>query len=70
MDRMNGVVKWFNNRKGFGFITGEDGTDYFVHFSGIDGTEGAYKTIQDGAKVTFEAAQTDKGVAAKAVRQV
>ncbi len=55
----NGKVKWFSNDKGFGFITAEDGKDYFVHFSGISG-EG-YKTLQEGADVTFEVGEGEKG---------
>ncbi len=46
----NGTVKWFNADKGFGFITGEDGTDVFVHFSAIQ-TDG-FKTLDEGQKVT------------------
>lgn len=49
---MNGTVKWFNAEKGYGFITGEDGKDVFVHFSAIQG-EG-FKTLNEGQKVTFE----------------
>ena len=47
-----GTVKWFNAEKGYGFITGEDGSDVFVHFSAIQ-IEG-YKTLAEGQKVTFE----------------
>ena len=47
-----GTVKWFNAEKGYGFITGEDGEDVFVHFSAIQG-EG-FKTLNEGQKVTFE----------------
>ncbi len=47
-----GTVKWFNPGKGYGFIKGEDGQDYFVHFSEIQ-TEG-YKTLEEGQEVTFE----------------
>jgi cold shock protein len=55
-----GSVKWFNEAKGYGFITPEDGSkDLFVHFSNIQG-EG-YKTLAEGAKVTFEARQGQKG---------
>ena len=48
----NGTVKWFNAEKGFGFIEREDGSDVFVHFSGIAG-EG-YKTLEEGQKVDFD----------------
>ena len=56
---LNGSVKWFNELKGFGFITGEDEKDYFVHFSGI-ASEG-FKTLKEGQKVTFELQNGDKG---------
>ena len=48
----NGTVKWFNSEKGYGFITGEDGKDVFVHFSAImcDG----FKTLEEGQAVTFD----------------
>lgn len=58
----DGVVKWFNERKGYGFIEQEDGPDVFVHFSGING-EG-FKTLQEGDRVTFEIEQGAKGPAA------
>lgn len=58
----NGTVKWFNNQKGFGFIEQEDGNDVFVHFSAIR-CEG-YKTLSEGAKVTFDIEQSPKGPAA------
>ncbi|HYI44490.1 MAG TPA: cold shock domain-containing protein [Actinomycetota bacterium] len=55
-----GSVKWFNEAKGYGFITPEDGSkDLFVHFSNIK-AEG-YKTLAEGAKVSFESRQGDKG---------
>ena len=47
-----GTVKWFNAEKGYGFITGEDGADVFVHFSAIQG-EG-FKSLEEGQKVTFD----------------
>jgi CspA family cold shock protein len=56
---MNGKVKWFNESKGFGFLTAEDGTDVFVHFSEIKG-EG-FKTLQEGDDVTFEIEEGPKG---------
>lgn len=49
---MTGTVKFFNGRKGYGFITGEDEKEYFVHFSGIN--KDGYKTLKNGATVTFD----------------
>lgn len=67
--KMNGVVKWFDVRKGFGFISDEAGLDYFVHFSEIQ-SEG-FKRLRDGQSVTFEAGEDDKGRAvAKLVETV
>ncbi len=58
----NGVVKWFNERKGYGFIEQEDGPDVFVHHSGIN-TEG-FRTLNEGDRVTFEIEQGKKGPSA------
>ena len=58
----NGVVKWFNDRKGYGFIEQEDGTDVFVHHSGISGT--GFKSLYEGDKVVFDIEQGQKGPAA------
>ena len=58
----NGIVKWFNDRKGFGFIQQEDETDVFVHHSGINAT--GFKTLNEGDKVTFDVEQGEKGPAA------
>lgn len=55
-----GTVKWFNNQKGFGFITMEDGTDIFVHYSGIISDE-KRKTLTEGQTVTFNVEETEKG---------
>ena len=55
----NGTVKWFNADKGYGFITGEDGNDVFVHFSAIQ-TDG-FKTLEEGQKVTFDEEPSDRG---------
>jgi len=55
----NGKVKWFNDAKGFGFITTEDGTDAFVHHSDILGQ--GFKTLAEGEAVTFELTQGPKG---------
>ena len=54
-----GTVKWFNADKGYGFITGEDGNDVFVHFSAIQ-TDG-FKTLEEGQKVTFDEESSDRG---------
>ena len=65
---LKGTVKWFNDDKGFGFISGEDGNDYFAHFSQIN-KEG-FKTLQEGAEVTFEITQGDKGPQASNIETV
>ena len=54
-----GVVKWFNDKKGFGFIEQEDGEDVFVHFSAIQGD--GFKTLAEGQQVSFEVSQGAKG---------
>ena len=64
----NGVVKWFSNKKGFGFIEQEEGGDIFVHYSAI--TMPGYKTLTEGDQVTFEVEQGDRGPAAKNVAKV
>jgi CspA family cold shock protein len=57
-----GTVKWFNDAKGFGFIEQDNGDDIFVHFSAIQGD--GFKSIQEGARVTFDVVDGDKGPAA------
>lgn len=54
-----GKVKWFNNQKGYGFITDEAGKDIFVHYNGI--SMDGYKTLEEGAVVNFEITETEKG---------
>ena len=54
-----GKVKWFKADKGYGFITGDDGQDVFVHFTGI-ATRG-YKTLEDGREVKFEVKDSERG---------
>ncbi len=64
----NGVVKWFSNKKGFGFIEQEEGGDIFVHFSAI--SMSGYKTLAEGDRVSFEVEEGDRGPAAKDVVKV
>jgi CspA family cold shock protein len=63
-----GTVKWFNNAKGYGFITRESGEDLFVHFKSITG-EG-YKTLKQGEAVQFEVEQGQKGLQAVNVQRL
>lgn len=63
---MLGTVKWFNDAKGFGFITPDGGgNDVFVHFSAI--TSGGFRSLQEGQRVSFEVTQGPKGAQASAV---
>lgn len=64
---VNGTVKWFNSRKGYGFITAEDEQDVFVHFSEIQTTDDGFKTLYEGDKVEFEITEGDKGPQASTV---
>lgn len=62
-----GTVKWFNNSKGFGFITSEDGTDVFVHHNDIAGD--GFKSLDEGETVEFEVVSSEKGPRASNVRK-
>lgn len=55
----NGTVKWFNESKGFGFITSEDGADVFVHYSSIQGD--GFKVLAEGDRVSFDTEKSPKG---------
>ncbi len=66
---MTGTVKWFDDAKGFGFITPEDGSkDVFVHFSAIQGS--GFRSLAEGQQVEFETEKTPKGLAAANVNPV
>ena len=64
-ERHNGTVKWFNERKGFGFIAREDGADVFVHYREIRGD--GFKALAEGQRVEFSLVTRDKGPAAEDV---
>ena len=68
-DRVNGTVKWFNNAKGFGFITREEGDDdVFVHFRSIQG--GGCRTLNEGQAVEFNLVEGPKGLQAEDVQKL
>ncbi len=59
-DRVNGVVKWFNASKGYGFISNSEGEDLFVHFSAIR-EDGGFRSLEEGQKVEFTIGEGEKG---------
>ena len=63
-----GTVKWFSNRKGYGFIEKEDGSDLFVHYSAI--SMSGFKKLTEGDRVSFEVEETDRGPQARNVERV
>ena len=64
-DRFSGTVKWFNAEKGYGFITQDEGSDVFVHFSSITGS--GYRTLTEGQRVEFSVIDSEKGLQASDV---
>jgi cold shock protein len=68
VEKEQGTVKWFNASKGYGFIRRESGEDVFVHYSAIQG-EG-YRSLEEGARVSFEVRKGPKGLQADAVERV
>ena len=62
---VKGIVKWFNDNKGYGFISQDGGPDVFVHFTSIE--MDGFKTLREGQEVDFEVAQGDKGLQASKV---
>jgi len=68
MARITGTVKWFNDAKGFGFISREGGPDVFVHYSAIEGA--GFRTLAEGDEVEFEVVESPKGLQASKVNKV
>jgi len=68
MERINGTVKWFNDAKGFGFISRESGPDVFVHYSAV--SSDGFKSLAEGDKVEFEIVEGQKGPQAANVMKV
>jgi CspA family cold shock protein len=64
-ERETGVVKWFDVKKGYGFIKRDEGNDVFVHYSSMQGDD--FKKLEEGQKVTFVVSETDKGLQAQEV---
>lgn len=69
-DRVQGVVKWFNSTKGFGFISVEGSEDVFVHYSAIRNDDGGFATLEEGQKVEFVIGEGAKGPQAQDVATI
>ncbi|KAK7209938.1 hypothetical protein V2G26_017116 [Clonostachys chloroleuca] len=65
-ERQQGTIKWFNDEKGYGFVTPDEGADLFVHFRAIEGT--GFRSLKEGQRVSFEVVQGQKGLQADKVR--
>ncbi len=68
MDKLTGTVKWFDSKKGYGFITADNGQDVFVHYTGIAGN--GFKTLEEGERVSFNITESDKGLKAVDVEKI
>ena len=68
MEKLTGTVKWFDSKKGYGFITADNGQDVFVHYTGIIGN--GYRTLEEGDRVSFEITDSDKGLKAVEVERI
>ena len=68
MEKLTGTVKWFDSKKGYGFITADNGQDVFVHYTGIKG-EG-FRTLEEGERVSFSVTESDKGLKAVDVERL
>ena len=68
MEKLTGTVKWFDSKKGYGFITADNGQDVFVHYTGIVGN--GYRTLEEGDRVSFEITESDKGLKAVEVERI
>ena len=63
---MNGTIKWYNSRKGYGFIIGEDGKDVFIHHTNIP--QGVY--LHEGDNIEYETEETERGLQAKIIKKL
>lgn len=68
MSRLKGTVKWFDAKKGFGFVLSPEGKDVFVHFSSIE--DEGFRTLKDGEVVEYELITGEKGLSAKGVKRI
>ncbi|WP_457678314.1 cold-shock protein [Thermovibrio sp.] len=68
MEKLTGTVKWFDSKKGYGFITADNGQDVFVHYTGISG-EG-FRTLEEGERVSFSVMESEKGLKAVDVERL
>jgi len=68
MEKLTGTVKWFDSKKGYGFITADNGQDIFVHYTGISG-EG-FRSLEEGEKVSFTITESEKGLKAVNVERL